>query len=435
MRVFIFFCLSVLVFSSSSNGFAQTKEAQPASELGWVQVPSDVTHALALVNWASPRVAFVGWWDGIDVNPPWTFRSEDSGKTWTSLPAAPWGYLHFWTENRGIATRNTFWPNCFHTYDGGITWDTIPFAAYSFPDEKLGKVEFTRPNEGYAVSGGDRIVHTLDSGRSWASSKELGQDFGRIAFADSLHGFAVGRRQYYQLDSPAVAGFARTTDGGKNWELINTHLQNAFYDVAVPSRDTLVVTASNRQIFRSESGGSSWKQVYQGEYLNNIDMPSKRRGFVTGDKGTILMTEDGGQNWNRQNTSVSATLSGIKFLDTTHGLAVGEQGVILRTTNAGTSWVKVYPPEGELVTTLSQTSQELRVKCTLAKQGNLHLEFYSIEGRPMGKIDSRGMLPPGSYEYGQRTASWPSGAYIYRVTSEGGTSGLAVSTGTFTVIR
>lgn len=63
-----------------------------------------------------------------------------------------------------------------------------------------------------------------------------------------------------------------------------------------------------------------------------------RRLVAVGERGLVLVSDDDGQRWSQRPTSVSVSLTAVRFSDDTHGVAVGHGGVVLLSADAGQTW-------------------------------------------------------------------------------------------------
>lgn len=102
-----------------------------------------------------------------------------------------------------------------------------------------------------------------------------------------------------------------TIDGGKTWRVrvVEGAEKLDFRDIHAIDDGTIVAITSGTpaRIYRSTSGGSSWKLCYENEdpdvFLNALSFWNDRQGIVTGDpidgKLFLLETNDGGRSWNK----------------------------------------------------------------------------------------------------------------------------------------
>ncbi len=212
-------------------------------------------------------------------------------------------------------------------------------------------------------------------------------NFNGVAFADGVHGWAVGVR----VISPTVPGALRealvasTADGGRTWtpmtipnvnrELFGVNARGAGDVWAVGAGGTIV-----------HFDGSSWATAsVNATYtaaLRAIAFVDADHGWAVGDGYGAIRTSDGGAHWTiarnpsgtpgyRALTAVNSTsviavgdagkasrlgievsftslpapasgsLSGITFVDPEHGWVVGDDAVCRSTSTGGASWAPV----------------------------------------------------------------------------------------------
>ncbi len=113
--------------------------------------------------------------------------------------------------------------------------------------------------------------------------------------------------------------------------------------------DTGWVVGDNGTILRSGNGGTSWsaqttgapvtlRSVFSGYSTTTAFFFMQGRVWVCGDNGTIWRTDNNGVNWYPQNSTTTAQLNAIQFVDSLKGWAFGNNGTILNTTNGGEQW-------------------------------------------------------------------------------------------------
>jgi photosystem II stability/assembly factor-like uncharacterized protein len=68
------------------------------------------------------------------------------------------------------------------------------------------------------------------------------------------------------------------------------------------------------------------------------DDPISSWGYVVGDSGTILKTTDAGLTWTKLQSTITANLYGVFFVNPAKGFAVGDSGVLLATSDSGATW-------------------------------------------------------------------------------------------------
>jgi photosystem II stability/assembly factor-like uncharacterized protein len=186
--------------------------------------------------------------------------------------------LQFWNDKKGIAIGDPIEGSfsIITTRDGGNSWQKTP--TNQIPKLEEGEAAFAasntniviKGNSTWIVSGGkkSRIFYSDDKGKNWVVNETpivQGKQMTGIFtadFYDSKTGFISGGN--YEVLTQNFDNKARTTDGGKTWELV---AQNQGFGYAscvqyVPnSNGKGLVTVGASGLFYSNDGGTSWKQL------------------------------------------------------------------------------------------------------------------------------------------------------------------------------
>jgi photosystem II stability/assembly factor-like uncharacterized protein len=124
------------------------------------------------------------------------------------------------------------------------------------------------------------------------------------------------------------------------WTILNSGTTQWLRGVAFVNVDTGVAVGYNGTLLRTTNGGFNWDSINTGVSYNffSVCFPSKQIGYVTGNNG-VIKTIDGGINW-------SVSINGGKYLDAFFlnndtGYAVGAMGKIKKTTNGGSNWTDI----------------------------------------------------------------------------------------------
>ncbi len=282
---------------------------------------------------SAPNVLYVG--TGEQTRGKGIYRSNDSGKTWSSAGLADVPYLQaiivdpqnpdvavaggnsigfgiLWhpvpksasVDNRGI----------FRTVDGGESWKKV----YS-DDATFGVVDMcadpSNPNTLYAVlyrpesGSGDKavpptsgIVKSTDGGVTWAPMTTKGlpdKGLGRVGIAVAAGN--NGQRLYAIVDD----GFYRSDDGGANWYqstkdprvLGSPYFSRIFAD----PKNADVLYVAQTSLYRSTDGGKTF-EAYVGAPSGDdfhvlwIDPQNSARMLLGVDQGAIVSV-DAGKSW------------------------------------------------------------------------------------------------------------------------------------------
>jgi len=222
------------------------------------------------------------------------------------------------TEGWAVGTAGEI----LHTSDAGATWIRQPTGV----DDPFNAVCFLDASRGWAA--GNRFARTTDGGRTWEVGSVSGTVYG-IDFVDPQRGFAVG--------NGAVA--YRTTNGGATWSVVPTGGSSTLKDVDFVDPSTGWAVGGGGQILRSIDGGLTWtpQASTTNAWLDGVCFVGPTEGFVVG-WGQLLHTTNGGSTWSLVSDTPGVDLVDVTFLDSLNGWAVGGTQRILRTTNGGISW-------------------------------------------------------------------------------------------------
>jgi photosystem II stability/assembly factor-like uncharacterized protein len=254
-------------------------------------------------------VKFVNALTGITVGQAGTIlRTDDGGKSWERGKIPPdvksdLLELAFVDSAHAVAVGND--GTILTTADGGRVWERSMTGVAA----NLRAVAFSGPAIGIAIGDGGTILRSGDGGKSWEPAKRpLGLGgLSAIAYADALHGIAVG-----DVDNTQTATIVWTADGGKSWEAAKR-----------PSR-----LGNLRAV--AFSGGLNAVAVGDSQSVDDVRT------------GTIVWTADGGKNWERSTFAndeapPDANFSGLALTAVSTGVAVGG-GTILSTRDNGKKW-------------------------------------------------------------------------------------------------
>jgi photosystem II stability/assembly factor-like uncharacterized protein len=244
-------------------------------------------------------------------------KTIDGGFTWTQLDS-----FYVYNNDKVYFINNlTGWRtggvNCTvkRSGDGGITWTNSAAPQYSLND-----FCFATTNLGWGVDGLGKIVSTTDGGIHWQidTSVNYPSQFYKIAFTDSLHGWAAGG---------STAGYLtiwNTVDGGSTW---SRNFDDTTSTIHGPSITLAAVGQSHV--------------------------------WVAGNNNRLRITIDGGISWTLTSfftTTYSFVLPHLLFIDTLNGLCGGQflgSDLLLKTSDGGFTWVAVLQNNAESISSIS----------------------------------------------------------------------------------
>jgi len=313
---------------------------------------------------AHAEVIFAGTWgSGI-------YRSTDYGATWThqstGLGSLYIGALAIDPENNRIAYAGTRGAGIYKTLDGGATW--FPANNGVEPYRQVYTIAID-PHDGENILAGTRSVRpeeehppwygivyrTTDQGITW---KPRLTGIGGSQQRDWVYSIAVSyqnsRLVYAATHEHGI--FRSNTFGNKNWEAVNTGINNfttrgIVVNPLSESPNIIVYTGTwtKGNIFRSNNGGDTWFLTNGTSNDNRIlQMRIDPGGNIiyaatfrdkNGNGGGILRSTDGGNTWRISGLSgmdVVATAIDSQNANRVFGGTNG-QG-LFRSTDYGATW-------------------------------------------------------------------------------------------------
>ncbi|WP_068595375.1 T9SS type A sorting domain-containing protein [Vaginella massiliensis] len=280
----------------------QGQSTAPNRYPNYVLVTSDGGNTWVAKTGPAPSGALISMIFGVDANTafavtaPYTagpstnglYKTTDGGNTWSkkasvnfSNAASFANIVHFWDANTGFAIGdpvNGIY-EAFKTTDGGETWSVLTTAPTTTDNNEFGY------NGGLAVNGENvwltsstgAIWHTNDRGVTWTKhftpisdfgGVNVEGSFGHISFSSATYGLVTGSDELLFY----------TTDGGANWEVLET---SGFYngDIAwVPGTEKTFISTSAD--FNNINLGYGSSISYDGGVTWNIIDQEMQRGAI-----------------------------------------------------------------------------------------------------------------------------------------------------------
>jgi photosystem II stability/assembly factor-like uncharacterized protein len=249
------------------------------------------------------------------------YKTSDGGKTWglqftSADPKSFYDAIAFWDVHTGLAFGDPVDGRftVIRTTDGGRTWAPVPSA--NLPPAIDGEGAFAASGTCLVVQGTAhawfgtggaeraRVFRSTDRGLTWSvadtpiAAGNASSGIFSLAFADALHGIAVGGD--YRKERDSGDNLASTSDGGKTWSFLGTAANPVF-------------TPTRLRSFRSAVA---------------FVPGSKGQGVIAVGPGGTDLSRDGGATW------VPLGEDGYHAFSFARGLAVGwaagEQGRVAR---------------------------------------------------------------------------------------------------------
>lgn len=218
-------------------------------------------------------------------------------------------------------------------------------------------IEFVNEQTGFAISTnyGD-IFKTRDGGASWVRQSSVAQQnnflsFSGLDFIDEQHGF-ISVQEYTGCPSLCKprALLLVTADGGNSWQLAETNLTHALYQLHYSSL-TEAVGVALEGLFQTSDGGKTWQlnpTINTCNYVNKLQFIDASVGFVWGKDKMLYQTLDGGKSWQATLTNLADDPFDFQFVNSTIGYAATFDG-FYKTEDGGRQWSKLLEGRSNLV--------------------------------------------------------------------------------------
>ena len=314
-----------LTWENSSKGLGQVVSGKD---------PNTTSHYRALA--VSPKNPNVLYTNDYAYSTGTTYRSDDGGESWRAVVSKQ----NIGSDNNDPQKRKVFQletatpaglglsgmtidPNddrvaygfnsefIPRTLDGGRTWNDA--TAYR-PAGKSGWRG--RGYAGWVTSNfrfnpyrrGQSVFQAMDAARVWISDDNLSSWQMPLGKPEPWGGgrdvtFTRDNRIYATTGTFNFTGFARSLDGGKNWEVLSgkEHGLPDFYKgassggiYALPDDSRKIWAVIDNKLMHSSDGGDNWKAVLDRPGLQWIasDAKNPKRFYVSGERN-IYQTDDG----------------------------------------------------------------------------------------------------------------------------------------------
>lgn len=247
-------------------------------------------------------------------------KTTNGGRDWIEQPSGTNKTLfdiYFSDSNTGTAVGEQ--GTIIKTTDGGLSWNTLTSGTTS----NLNSVYFLDSNNGVSVGSNSGIfLKTTNGGNSWISKSFL-IDLNSVSFTDINTGTIAGKNGY----------ISRTTDGGVTWNLQQSGIQEAIFDVEFKD-DNNGMAVGFKRILKTTNSGSTWTPVYTSQ--NNLNLLSVKyidetNLIAVGDAGVVLRSSDSGSLWVPDKINTTNTLYDAAFTNISNGYVVGQDGLIFST--------------------------------------------------------------------------------------------------------
>lgn len=228
----------------------------------------------------------------------------------------------------------------------------------TFPSSRNGK---QTADSGFDTSSYMARVNQLspEGVNNWANNGPYGGDIRSIA---------IDSKNPNILYVGTGGGIYKSTDGGTNWSVLNTGLENSFYiwSLAVDPNNPAVLYAGieNNGIYKSTNGGIDWVAVNTGLGSFNvwaiaIDPNNPSILYAGTANAGLYKSVNGGGSWTSINTGVASSAFILSVtIDPSNSsiLYAGSYGNgVYKSTNGGASWTSINSGFGNVLIIRSVT--------------------------------------------------------------------------------
>jgi photosystem II stability/assembly factor-like uncharacterized protein len=287
-------------------------------------------------------------------------HTTNSGDTWTrqgtaaSIPDVPLNAVRAVDSLQAWAcgAPSDGYATIMRTNDAGETWERVGNAG-DIPNEGLLSASLLTADDVWMCGSGNTIIHTTDGGATWTDMSDPAYWdywFEGIFALDASHIWACGGET--SVDNGILI---HSSDGGITWTAQGDSILLAGYpllSISAWDANHAWVVGHGYTYARTVDGGVNWElclpdsltRSTQGWDANGVTAVSQTDVWTCQDYGRVFLTTDGGDNWTEQNVPGDASgclILRICAFDLSNVWAVGQGpigGIIIVNVDGG-SWV------------------------------------------------------------------------------------------------
>lgn len=253
-----------------------------------------------------------------------------------------------------VGTKGTI----IRTSDRGQTWAVSVNAANL---DVLEKVIFINDTSSFVIGWYETLLNNEKVFRSFVLKSTNGglhwrRVYNPIQQTQLTGAYFLNTGQGYIAGTKGFA--AKTSDGGKNWQLVNTGTTEDFQSVLFLNTEIGFLGTRDGKLLRTSNGGSTWQTInlnVNERTVFSINFINQSTGFISGcfgrgtgqNGGFILKTTDAGLTWSQVFSNTLSQIYSIGFFGPLEGLAIGSlysqteakyTGKVWKTTDGGSTW-------------------------------------------------------------------------------------------------
>jgi photosystem II stability/assembly factor-like uncharacterized protein len=230
----------------------------------------------------------------------------------------------------------------------------------------LRAVAFADDLHGWAVGDNSVVLRTEDGGKTWVKQdlpmRPTGGAGGGgrpdgappVAAAGAPPGGAPPPGPPGDAPAPPQPPAGAPPAGGGGFGGFGGGGNVQLWKLFVADANTAWVVGNSGALFSTKDGGKTWERsaIRGGSRLVEVQFVTPEVGFVAGDNATLAKTTDGGKTWTpvlsgpRARAGDNRTIfEGLAFPTPEVGWAVGSSGTVMTSTDGGVTWEK---PETEI---------------------------------------------------------------------------------------
>jgi len=397
-----------------------TSTGPPICNYQWSQQTSGTTSVLYSVSAVSDQVC---WAAGVGA----TVRvTTNGGSTWNNGNAAPGVIngdifnIYAWSANDALCTTSPAATFIYKTSNGGATWTQVHTLAGGF----INAIQMVSATEGYAtgdpVGGVWEFLKTTNGGTTWAQVPTAPAQVGGEAGWNNAF-YILGSNMWWGTNQTRAY---RSTDMGATWTSgVTTGSVNSY---AIHYNSPTTGLAGGNAMTLSTNGGANYATITAPGTTGNINSLEGNGSdwWATRTGNTVYRSTNGGTNWTTAYTLTGAAFNDMDFTLSNGcpvGWAVSSAGLIAKM--SAVTGITSIGGEVPSAYSLNQNypnpfNPETNINFSIPKSGLVTLKIYDISGKEVSTLVNE-VKNAGSYIVGFNASNLPSGAYFYRIQTDG----------------